>query len=647
MPHNNKIFWLRLRTLVFGHPLATQRAEHARIGISGGIPVFGSDIISSEGYAPDAIIHVLLLAGTLGYAYAMRVSFVVVVLLVSIFLVYRKAIQKYPQGGGSYTIAKAYLGETPGLIAGASLTLDYVLTVAVSVSSAIENLTGIIPWLATPGNKVVADCLLILFIAWVNLRGMRESARLFALPVYLYIASLIVLVVTGVGEIMAHGVPQVAAPNVTATNAGMTWFIFARAVAGGTTALTGFEAVSNGVTAFKAPAQKRAIVTLLILAIIVAFGLVGLTFLAAAYHLVPSDVNTVLNQLGVIVFGRTVLYYVLMATAAAILIIAANTPFAGLPILLNLMARDGYAPRYFKNLGDRLVYSVGIWTLLVVSILLIILFHGNTQSMLPIYAIGVLLSFALTGFGLANHTWREKHGKWLSDLVVFAFGGTLSFLVFVVFLVTKFTQGAWVVIIVLPALVLFFRRVNRVYKDEISDLSITPEALEDFRRHVAKVRRRRAHSELSEYRNKIIVPVYDLNLSVLKALRYAYALTPQVTAVHVASDPERAAKLIRHWGENHMEIPLEIVESPYRATVHDLLNYIDKTQEKGCFETITVVIPEYVPQKIRYTFLHNQTGQLIKLLLLLRHDILVTSIPFHPHEHHDKKLHGGHDGASA
>ncbi|CAA7601060.1 Amino acid/polyamine transporter I [Acididesulfobacillus acetoxydans] len=632
MAHNNRLFWLKLRTFMFGHPLATNYAEHTRVGVLGGIPIFGSDIISSEGYAPDEILYILLLAGAVGYAYVLQVSIVIILLLASIIMVYRKAIQKYPQGGGSYTIAKAYLGESFGLIAASSLTLDYVLTVAVSVSSAIDNLTGVLPWLAAPDHKVIADCLVILFMAWINLRGLRESARLFSVPVYLYISVLVLLVGTGVVEIMFHGVNPVKTTRIVEPAlSGMTWFLFARAVAGGTTALTGIEAVSNGVTAFKAPSQKRAIRTLLVLGAVVAVGLSGLVYLAGSYHLVPSANNTILNQLGLLVFGRTVLYFVLIGSAAAILVIAANTPFAGLPILLSLMARDGYAPRYFKNLGDRLVYSVGIWTLMLVSLFLILIFHGDTHLMLPLYAIGVLLSFSLTGIGLARHTQREKEGtKWRSDLAVFAFGGILSFLVFVVFITTKFTQGAWIVLVILPILFLIFRTICCVYRGEMAEIQVTPAVMEDFRLHVAKVKRRRAHVEVSEYRNKIIVPVYDLNVVVLKALKYAYSLTPLVTAVHVGSDPDRVNKLLRHWAENHMEIPLEIVDSPYRATVHDFLGYLDKVEKKGKYDTITVAIPELVPQKMWHNILHNQTGQLIKLMLLLRKSILVTSVPYHP-----------------
>ncbi|HVJ50407.1 APC family permease [Desulfitobacterium sp.] len=628
--NNNRMLWFKLRTFIFGHPLATQYAEQSKVGVMGGIPIFGSDLISSEGYAPDEILYILLLAGSMGYAYVMKVSLVIVLLLASIFLVYRKAIQKYPQGGGSYTIAQAYLGETAGFVAGAALSVDYILTVAVSVSSAVENFTGILPWLAPTPHKVLADCLLIAFMAWINLRGLKESARLFVIPIYLYIISLIVLMGTGLVGILIHGAtPQIPAHLINTNASSMTWFIFARAVAGGTTALTGIEAVSNGVTAFKAPAQNRAIKTLLALSILVAGGLLGLTFLAGAYHIVPTEGNTILNQLGQIIYGQTILYYILMGTAAAILVIAANTPFAGFPILLSLMARDGCAPRYFKNLGDRLVYSVGIWTLFFISIFLILIFQGDTHMMLPLYAIGVLLSFALTGTGLARHIWHEKEKNWVYDFSVFAFGGTLSFLVFLVFIITKFTQGAWIIMIVIPLLVLFFRGIKNVYRDEIYDLQVTPEALAQFQRHVALVKRRRAHAEISEYRNKIIIPVYDLNLMVLKALKYAYSLTPQVLAVHVASDPDRAAKLLKHWSLNNMEIPLKIIESPYRATVKDFLAFLDKFESNTNYDTITVVIPEYVPEKIWHNFLHNQTGQFLKVMILLKKSVLVTSVPYH------------------
>lgn len=629
--NNNRIFWFKLRTLIFGHPLATLYAEHSKLGVLGGIPIFGSDLISSEGYAPDEILYILLLAGSMGYAYMMKVSLVIVILLASIFLLYRKTIQKYPQGGGSYTIAQAHLGETASFIAGAALSVDYILTVAVSVSSAIENLTGIVPWLAATPHKVAADIFVIIFMAWINLRGLKESARLFAIPVYLYIVSLIVLIGTGLVEILIHGVTPQVHPQLVQTNASsITWFIFARAIAGGTTALTGIEAVSNGVTAFKAPAQKRAIKTLFVLSLLVVVGLLGLSFLASAYHIVPSEGNTTLNQLGWIVFGNTLPYYTLMVTAAAILVIAANTPFAGFPILLSLMARDGSAPRYFKNLGDRLVYSVGIWALFFISIILILIFHGDTHMMLPLYAIGVLLSFSLTGMGLALHAWKEREKNWISDFAIFVFGGALSFLVFLVFIITKFTQGAWIILIVMPLLVLLFRGIKSVYRGEIHNLDVTPEAIADFQKHVAIVKRRRAHAEMSEYRNKIIVPVYDLNLMVLKALKYAYSLTPQVLAVHVASDPERASKLLKHWSANHIEIPLQIVDSPYRALVHDFLLFLNKFESKTNYDTITVVIPEYVPEKIWHNLLHNQTGQLMKLMILLKKSVLVTSVPYHP-----------------
>ena len=633
MANINRLFLLKLRTFIFGHPLSTQNAEESKVGVRGGVPVFGSDIISSEGYAPDEILYVLLLAGTLGYAYILKISFLIVLLVISIFLVYRKAIQKYPEGGGSYTIAKAYLGENFGLIAGASLTLDYILTVAVSVSSAIENLTGIIPWLAPPGHKVLADCLVILFMAWINLRGLKESARLFSIPVYLYIATLALLIGTGLVEILVHGVTPTALATghlASSSVSGMTWFILARAFAGGTTALTGFEAVSNGVTAFKKPSQKRAIQTLLILAIIVSLGLIGLTYLAGAYHIVPTPGNTVLNQLGLIIFGKTIPYFVLMGTAAAILVIASSTPYAGLPILLSLMARDGYTPRYFKNLGDSLVYSAGIWTLFLVSSLLIIVFHGDTHTMLPLYAIGVFISFTLTGAGLAKHTWQERGEKWKTDFAIFSFGGVVSFLVLLVFITTKFKQGAWIILVIMPLLVLMFRGIHYVYNIEIQNLDITPEAVDDFHKHVMKYKRRRSHIELADYRNKVIVPVYDLNLIILKTLKYAYSLTPQVTAVHIASDPSRTAKLLKHWTEQHIEIPLEIVESPYRAIVHDLLHYIDLIEKNGHFDTITLAIGEYVPVKFWHNILHNQTGQLIKLMLLFRKSILVTSVPYHP-----------------
>lgn len=632
MSQNNRLFWLRLRTIVFGHPLRMSHAERTKVGVFGAVPVFGSDLISSQGYAPDEIFYVLLLAGSAGYAYVTKVSLVIVLLLASLFMVYRKAIQYLPQGGGSYLVSHTYLGPNFGIIAGAALTLDYILTVAVSISSSIENLSGMIPWLEQPDHKVVACLLLILFMAWINLRGLKESAYLFALPVYLYVASVALLIITGIYQII-FGVqlPNAPATALTVSNAGgMTWFLFARAMAGGTTALTGFEAVSSGVSAFKAPAQKRAIRTLFLLASVVALGLLGLTYLGGVYHIAPTAGNTVLNQLGQLILGNSLFYYILMGSAACILVIAANTPFAAMPILLSTMARDGYAPRYFKNLGDRLVFSVGIWALMIISMLLILLFKGNTHMMMPLYAIGVMISFSLISFSLARYTWQGKSGKWKSNLLIFIFGGTLSFIILLVFIITKFTEGAWVALLLIPVLYFIFFTIKKIYKREIAVTKITKEALEDFHLTIERVKQRREGVDLAEYQNHFIIPVYDINLIVLKACKYAYSLTPNVTAVHIASDPLRAEKLKRHWAEKQMEIPLEFVDSPYRATVHDFIAYLSEVERNNEYTTITVVIPEFVPEKLWHNMLHNQTGQLMKLMLLLRKSIIITSVPYHP-----------------
>ncbi len=631
---NSKLIWLRLRMLIFGHPLPSQSAENQKVGIFSGIPIFGSDVISSQGYAPDAILYVLILAGATGYAAAMKVTTAIVLLLMSVLMLYRRTIQKYAQGGGSYTVSRAYLGEKMGLLAGASLSIDYILTVAVSVSSAVENLTGLFRWLEPTPHKVLADCLIILFMTVINLRGLKESAKLFALPVYTYIFSIFALVGFGMFKYLMYGITPLPDSQaiIAANTQSLTLFVFLRAMAAGTTALTGTEAVSNGVSAFKAPAQKRAINTLFVLGFIVALGLAGLVFLASKYQLIPRNDNTIINQLGLLIFGKTIMYYILMAGIAIILVIAANTPFVGLPILLSLMARDGYAPRYFKNLGDRLVYSAGIWTLSIIGLLLIIVFHGDTHSMLPLYAIGVFISFSLTGFGLAKHCIKTKPKNYYRDLAIFSFGGVISFLMFMIFLITKFTEGAWLVVIIIPLIMLFFNSVSKVYKREIILIKPTKEEIHEFNNEITRISNRRSNVDLSEYNSKIVVPVFDLNKIVLEALQYGYELTPLISAVHIASDKERAEKLQRHWQQSNIQIELVIIDSPYRATVEDLLQYLDTLEKDPRYSKITLVIPEFVPPKLWQNFLHNQTGQLMKLLLLVRKNILVTSLPYHPPE---------------
>jgi amino acid transporter len=629
---SKKLSHVNLNSLIFGNPLKSQNVEEHKVGVLSSIPIFGSSIISSQGYAVDEILYVLVALGAIGFAQVSKVSLGVILLLGSIMLVYRKAIQKYPQGGGSYTIAREFLGVNYGLLAGAGLSLDYILTVAVSVSSAVENITGVIPWVASTSNHKIGVIIgIILFMTIVNLRGLKESAALFALPVYLYLFSVLTLVGIGVYKTLVFGVdPVLVTHPIATTGNGLTLFIFLRALAGGTTALTGIEAISNGVAAFKAPAQKRAIITLFVLGVIVAVGLCGLSFLASNYHTVPTPQNTVLNQLGLIIYGQTFMYYLLMVCSAVILVIAANTSFAGLPILLNLMARDGYMPRYFKNLGDRLVYNKGIWLLTIIGIVLVIIFKGDTHLMIPLYAVGVLIGFALTGIGLARHTFAVKERNWLGDILVFSFGGFVSAVVFLVFLVTKFIEGAWLVAIILPAMMGIFKHVHTVYENEKEVIHPTVTDIEHFAERISQINQRRQSIDLSEYRNKCIVPVFDINRVVLKALLYAAESTPLVTAVHIASDMERAEKLRKHWIDSHIGIELEIIESPYREVVKDIIHYIDQAESDPRWTSITVVIPEYVPNKFWQNFLHNQTGQLLKLLLYLRKNIYVTSIPYHP-----------------
>ena len=617
---------------ILGSPLKSQNAEEHRVGVLASIPIFGSSIISSQGYSVDEMLYVLVGLGAIGFAQVSKVALAVILLLITIILVYRKAIKKYPMGGGSYTIAREFLGVNYGLLAGAALSLDYILTVAVSVSSAVENITGVIPWVATtPNYKVIIIIAIIIFMTLINLRGLKQSAALFALPVYLYLFSVLALVGIGVFKIVVFGAdPALVTPPITTPTDALTLFILLRAMAGGTTALTGIEAISNGVAAYKAPAQKRAITTLFVIGVIVAVSLSGLSFLASKYHIIPSAHNTVMNQLGLIVYGQTMMYYILMVCSALILVIASNTSFAGLPILLNRMARDGYAPRYFKNLGDRLVYDKGIWLLTIIGILIVIIFQGNTHLMIPLYAVGVLIGFALTGIGLAKRTYIVKNQNWKCNFIIFGFGGFVSSIIFLVFLITKFSEGAWIVVIILPLLMGFFKHVHTVYQVEKETIHPSATDLEQFAEKISQINQRRESIDLSEYRDKSIVPIFDINKVVLKALLYAYDSTPLVTAVHVASDMQRAEKLQKHWLESHIGIELQIIESPYRTVVRDIMDYVGQVEADPRFTSITVLIPEYVPNKLSENFLHNQTGQVLKLLLLLKKNIVVTSIPFHP-----------------
>lgn len=588
----------------------TAQLIQERLSKKKALAVFSSDALSSVAYATEEILLVLILAGSTAMAYSIPIAAAIIALLAILILSYRQTIYAYPSGGGAYIVAKDNLGTTPGLIAGAALTIDYTLTVAVSTASGVAAITSAFP--ALHDYKVLIALFFIWTLTLLNLRGLTESATIFAFPTYLFIGSIILLLGIGIAKYYLYGPPTVAVISSTALPAGISLFLILRAFSAGCTALTGVEAISNGVPAFKPPESKNAATTLIIMGSIIVILFGGITLLANVYHIIPNSTETVISQIGSQVFGRNFFYYFIQVSTALILFLAANTSFAGFPLLASLIAKDGFLPRQLALRGDRLVFSNGIIILAAFASLLIILFKGEVHALIPLYAVGVFLSFTLSQAGMVRRWIQQKHAGWFTHALINGIGMVVTGVVSLVIAVTKFTSGAWIVILLMPCLVLAFMKIHSHYLETAKELAYHGESLE------------------KPARQKIIVPIASLTRVVAHTLDYAKTLSPDIVAVHVGLDEEKAKKLKIKWQELEPDIPLLILPSPYRSTLDPILDYINEQEAQTApRELITVLVPEFVTRKWWQTFLHNQTGLHLKAALLLRKDIVVASVPFH------------------
>jgi len=594
-----------------GTPLETERFQEERLSIPIALAVFSSDVLSSVAYATEEILLVLSLAGIAAMDYSIPISGLIVLLLVIVIVSYRQTIHAYPMGGGSYSVARENLGTQWGLIAAAALLLDYVLTVAVSTAAGVAAVTSALPGLL---HHRVAVGLLFLFILVVgNLRGLQQSGRIFALPTYLFIFSMTAMVATGVVRALL-GYPPVEVPATALPDAShvLTLFLLMRAFSAGCTALTGIEAVSNGVQAFRKPESRNAATTMMIMAVILGSFFLGTSYLAHAYHVVPGMGQTVVSQLGRAVFGTGILYYLLQTSTALVLMVAANTSFADFPRLSSILAGDRFLPRQLANLGDRLVYSNGILILAGSAGLLIILFGGDTHALIPLYAVGVFLAFTLSQSGMVARHLREKGPRYRLHAAINGAGAVATGAALLVISVTKFTHGAWIVIILIPLFVVFFLRTHRHYfyvRQQLSLREIDPER---------------------PLRHTAIVPISAVNRATVYAIRYAKSIAHEVEAVHIAIDPEKAEQIREQWKTWGAGVPLRILESPYRSIVEPLVDHIDDLMHgRRRNEMVTVVLPEFVTAHWWEGLFHNQSAFLVKGALLFRPGVVVTSIPFH------------------
>jgi len=598
-----------LKRVLVGPPMPLAQARHERLGKSIALAVFSSDAMSSVAYATEEILLILVLAGAAAAHLANPIAVSIAGLLIIVAISYQQTIHAYPNGGGSYIVAHDNLGTVPGLVAAAALLVDYVLTVAVSVAAGVAAITSALPSLQ--GYKVVLGVLFVAAIALANIRGVRESGRIFAVPTYFFIVSFGVLLVGGFYRMVTGTLEPVTEPPPAAMEA-LTWFLVLRAFSSGCTAMTGTEAISNGIPAFRAPESRNAAITLAWMAGILATLFVGLTVLASALHVLPSDTETVVSQIARRVFGSGLLYYLIQAATALILVLAANTSFADFPRLSSLLARDRFVPRQFATLGERLVFSNGILVLAGFAALLLVAFRGETHALIPLYAVGVFISFTLSQSGMVHYWWTRRGPGWRHRLAINGTGALATGIVTIVIAATKFTHGAWIVVIVIPMLVVTFLAMHRHY-EEVAE-ALTLDGLEGP----------------PEFQHTVLVLVGDVHRGVVRAVQYARTLAPNATvrAVYVETDPGRTAKLEEKWGAWGLGVPLVVLTSPYRSLLRPLLDYIDHIQARGDDQMVTIVVPEFLPRRWWQHVLHNQTALLVKGALLFRKNTVVADVPY-------------------
>ncbi|HOT91044.1 MAG TPA: APC family permease [Anaerolineae bacterium] len=607
-----------LRRLLFGDPLSTSQLIHERLTKVKALAVFASDALSSTAYATEEMMIILVLAGSGAAQLAWPLALAIAVLLMIVASSYHQTIHAYPNGGGSYIVSHDNLGQVPGLVAAASLLTDYVLTVSVSISAGVAALTSMAPTLY-PYRVGIALAFIVIMMV-LNLRGVRESGTIFAIPTYAFLAIMFALLITGVVKWVTAGMPAPAPPqrHYPVVHS-LTLFLILRAFSSGCAALTGVEAISNGVPAFKPPEAKNAATTLTAMAALLITLFLGVTFLARQFGVVPDEITheTLVSQIGRTVFGgNTLPYYALQFATALILVLAANTSFADFPRLSAILARDRYMPHQFSRLGDRLAFSNGIIVLAMLSSLLIVLFGGTTTRLIPLYALGVFLSFTFSQLGMVVRWRRVKGPRWQLKALVNGVGAFVTGTVLIIFALTKFVDGAWIVIVWIPILISFFLAVHRHYESVARQLSLE------------------TYGDPSPiHHNRVIVPIGDVHRAVLAALHYAQSLSDDVTAVYVETDPTRTPRILQKWEKWGKGIRLEILPSPYRSIIGPLVEYVDRVNDPTRRDlVVTIVLPQFVTARPWQQLLHNQTALLIQMAFLFRKEVIVVNVPFHLHD---------------
>jgi len=621
-----------------GRPLSTADAPHQTIGKAIGLAVFASDALSSTAYATQEIMIILAAAGTMAFGYVFPISLAIVILMTIVTISYEQTIHAYPGGGGAYIVARDNLGELPAQTAGAALLTDYILTVAVSVAAGVAQIVSAYPQFFP--YRVWISVAAVFLIMLINLRGVKESGVAFSIPTYFFIVALFVTIGTGLIRYASGTLGVVIDPphlEVKNMLSAITPFLLLHAFSSGTAALTGIEAISNGITAFKEPRSRNAGITLIWMSVILAAFFLSISFLANHIGAIPSESETVISQLGRTVFnGRGIPYLMVISATTVILIMAANTAFADFPRLSALHAGDGFLPRQLTFRGSRLVYSNGILTLAIIASALIIVFQASVTRLIPLYAIGVFLSFTLSQGGMARRWWRVGHLRpgqeivdpgstlkyesgWQYKMVINGFGAVCTAIVMVVFAYTKFKEGAWIILILIPFLVAIFFTIHRHYKDIAAHLS-----LDKF-----------SGLPTRQTRHRVIMPVSGVHQGTLEALRYAKLLSDDVTAVHISLEPSETEKVQKKWKSWGDGTRLIILDSPFRLFAEPLLEYLEEIiKNRQPNETITIVVPQFMPSKRWHNALHMRTADVLRQELLSKHGVVITDVPYHVH--HDE-----------
>jgi amino acid transporter len=610
-----------LRRLLIGEPIHSELEVHERLTKRKALAVFSSDALSSVAYTPQETLIILLAAGAAAAWWSLPIALAVIALLAIVVTSYRQTIYTYPSGGGSYIVAKDNLGELAGLTAAAALAVGYILTVSVSIASAVDQLIAAIPTLDP--FRVWLGIGAIGLITLANLRGIRESGNIFALPTYVFLAAIYGMIGAGLYLLATDRlvVPHTEAPPVTEA---FTLFLLLRAFAVGSAVMTGTEAISNGIPAFKPPEPRNAAHTLVTMAVILGAMFLGLSILIVGSGVIPTHEQTVISLLAQGIFGDGPLYYLVQGSAVLILVLAANTAYADFPRLASLLARDDYAPHQLAFRGDRLAFSNGIGLLGVLSALLIVVFSGSTGALLPLYALSVFAAFTFSQAGMVIHWFRERGPRWRLKAVVNGVGATVTGLVALIAAGTNFMDadhpiipgtpigwGSWLVLVIVPAFIWMFRMIHRHYDEADQTMKLAGPPTD------------------RPLKNVVVVPIARLNRPAFLAVRYARSLSEGVMAVHVASDPDRADEIEHLWQDWAKGVPLTIIESPYRSLARPLLHYLAELKRVERAEVVTVVLPEYIPDAWWQHILHGQSAQFLKLALLFRPGFVVVSVPCH------------------